>query len=120
VRWGLPANTRPEVLGLRLNMSSTVDGRAHVISLAGELDLTSCTAVETELRSAEAGHAERIVVDLSRLDFIDSTGIGLLVAAQRRSDEDSGRLRLIRSRSVDVDRLLELCGLDRSLPFTDN
>ena len=104
---------------MRLKMSSTMDGRSHLISLAGELDLDSCRAVETELRKAEAGQAERIVIDLSRLEFIDSTGLGLLVSAQRRSDADSGRLRLIRSHSVDVDRLLELCGLDRSLPFIE-
>jgi anti-anti-sigma factor len=104
---------------MRLKMRSSGDGASYHISLTGELDLHSCPAVEAELLLAETGYAERIVIDLSGLEFIDSTGIGLLVAAQRRSDEGSGRLRLIRSRSVDVDRLLELCGLDRSLPFIE-
>ena len=111
-----------ETLRLRagmLEIESLEAGDSHLISLAGELDLASCPALETELRSVETNGAARIVLDLSGLEFIDSTGIALLVAALRRSENDSGRLRFVRSRSEEVCRLLEICGLEGSLPYVD-
>jgi anti-sigma B factor antagonist len=90
-----------------------------LIALAGELDANSCPAVESELVDAESNGGQPVVVDLSMLTFIDSTGIALLVAALRRSNDGPGRLRFIPSRSEDVQRLLELCGLDSQLPYVE-
>jgi anti-sigma B factor antagonist len=101
----------------RLAMRSESTDGSHLIALSGELDMASCPALESELRRAEADGSERIVVDLRGLEFIDSTGIALLVDAARRSKQDSDRLRLVPSLSDDVRRLIELCGLDHSLPF---
>jgi anti-sigma B factor antagonist len=102
-----------------LEIQSLPGDTSHLIALRGELDLKGCPAVEAELHQVEAIGVERIVVDLSGLDFIDSTGIGVLVAAMRRSQLDGDRLRFVRSRSGDVCRLFELCGLEASLPFID-
>jgi anti-sigma B factor antagonist len=101
----------------RLEMHSVARGATHLITLAGELDAQGCPELDSELSRIESGDSERIVVDLSDLDFIDSTGIGLLVSAIRRSEQDSNRLRFVPSQSEDVQRLLELCGLDGHLPL---
>jgi anti-sigma B factor antagonist len=102
-----------------LEMRSAPSGGSHLITLSGELDLNNCRAVESELLRVEAGGAEQIVVDLGGVDFIDSNGIAMLIAAVRRSKEDSDRLRLVPSRSEDVQRLIEICGLDGRLPFIE-
>jgi anti-sigma B factor antagonist len=101
----------------RLEMQSVAQGTTHMITLAGELDARGSAELEAELVRVESGNYERIVVDLSEIDFIDSTGISLLVSAARRSEQDSERLRFIPSRSEHVRRLLELCGLNGHLPM---
>jgi anti-anti-sigma factor len=100
-------------------MRTFSDGSTQILLLSGELDAAACPGVESELLRVESESAPQIVVDLMDLSFIDSTGIALLVAAMRRSEQDSGRLRFIQSESKDVQRLLELCGLNAYLPFVE-
>jgi anti-sigma B factor antagonist len=102
----------------RLQIRTDQSGTTHFLILSGELDLSCCDAVEEELTRIESNGAEQIVLDLDAVDFIDSNGIALLVAALRR-DQGGRRVRFIPSRSEDVQRLLELCGLKRHFPFID-
>ena len=90
-------------------------GETHVIGLAGELDLGGAPRLEDELRRAEATDASSIVVDLQELEFIDSTGLRLLLMAAERS-RDSGRLTLIPG-PPQVQRVFELTDLVARLPF---
>ena len=85
--------TQPSKLG-SLGVRSEREGEAHIIELMGELDLDGAPRLEEALRDAEAGDASSIVVDLGGLDFIDSTGLRLLVMAAERSDH--GRFSLLR------------------------
>jgi anti-sigma B factor antagonist len=101
-------------------MQRAIEGATQLLVLRGELDADTCPRIEFELAQAEASDADRIVVDLSQVEFIDSTGIALLVAALRRSEQDSNRLRFVPSQSEDVQRLLELCGLDGHLPLAED
>ena len=66
----------------------------------------------------ECTDARTIILDLSRLTFIDSTGVQLLVAADARSRADSNRLRLLRG-PLAVHRVLQICALEDRLPFAD-
>lgn len=59
-----------------------------------------------------------MVVDLAKLEFLDSTGIALLVAALK--GQSAQRLSFLPSESSDVARLLALTGLDRRLGFAGN
>ncbi len=88
----------------------------HVIALSGELDLAGADRVTQELQRAEATDARRIVLDLSNLAFIDSSGISLIIAAEARSRMDGHRLVLIRG-PRSVHRVFELTGLAERLPF---
>jgi anti-sigma B factor antagonist len=101
-----------------LTVSSRRDGDVHTIALAGELDVATAERVEQELRRVEATDARSIVVDLSALAFMDSTGIRILVGADARSRADSERLALRRGPSA-VQRVIELSGLTDLLPFVD-
>jgi len=99
-----------------LSVRSRRDGDAHVVELIGELDLDGAPAVEEELLAAEATDAPSIVVDLGGLQFIDSTGIRLIVMAAER-DED-GRLTLRRG-TKQVQRVFEITDLVDRLPFAE-
>ena len=68
----------------QLQLRSQREGDVHTIALSGEMDLSNAGEVERELRQAETTDAQTIVVDLSRLQFMDSTGIRLLIAADAR------------------------------------
>jgi anti-sigma B factor antagonist len=78
-----------------------------VITLAGELDLASADQLEAVIRDTEETDIGWIVVDLSDVRFIDSTGLSVLLNAKKRSD---GRFRCIPSNHDAVTRLLELTG----------
>ena len=116
----IPEHLRPErIIELgQLQLRSQRDGDVHTIALDGEMDLSNAGEVERELRQAEATDAQLIVVDLSRLQFMDSTGIRLLIAADTRSRADSDRLRLTRPPAA-VARVLCIAGVDGLLPFDD-
>ena len=91
-------------------------GDPYVIALEGELDYANAGAVESELTLAEESAAKRIVLNLNRLAFIDSTGLRVLVIAKRRSDADADRLR-IRPGKDQVSRVMALTGIDSYLRF---
>ncbi len=107
--------TRTSKLG-SLALRSERDGDVHVIELSGELDLDGAPQLEEELRDVERSDAASIVVDLGGLDFIDSTGIRLLVLAAERVPE--GRFSLLRG-PRQVHRVFELTDLAERLPFAD-
>jgi anti-sigma B factor antagonist len=88
------------------------DGDARIVLLRGELDLASAPALEEALRRVESGSG-RLVVDLSELSFIDSTGIHLLLQAHLRT---AGRLSL-RPGPPEVQRVLSLTKVANRLSF---
>lgn len=96
-----------------------LDGAAHVVSLCGELDLANAATAEAELTAALAAVDARVIVDMSELEFIDSTGIALLVAALGRC-EDGRELRFVPSRSAAVNRVLDLTGVAARLPLQES
>jgi anti-sigma B factor antagonist len=102
----------------QLTLRSQRDDAVHTIALVGEMDLSNAAEVERELRHVEATDAGAIVIDLSGLAFMDSTGIRLLIAADARSRADSSRLRLTRP-PAQVLRVLCIAGVDELLPFDD-
>ena len=102
----------------QLTLRSHREGAVHTIALAGEMDLSNAGEVERELLRAEDTNASTIVIDLSELQFMDSTGIRLLIAADARSRADSCRLRLTRP-PAQVLRVLCIAGIDNLLPLDD-
>lgn len=107
--------TRTSKLG-SLALRSTREGDAQVIELIGELDLDGAPRLEEELLRVEATDVTSIVVDLGNLEFIDSTGIRLLVMAAERCAE--GRFSLLRG-PKQVHRVFEITDLADRLPFAD-
>ena len=77
------------------------------MSVYGELDLTTAPLLEDALERAAQTDAQRIVVDLADLSFIDSSGIRCLLTASQASREDGNRLRLKNPQRA-VQRVFEL------------
>jgi anti-sigma B factor antagonist len=86
-----------------------------VVELAGELDLGTAPTVEPSLL-AEVRARSGIVIDLTRLSFIDSSGIGTLIGAFRAAN-DGKRVHAVAASGSQVERVLRLVGLDRVLPM---
>jgi anti-sigma B factor antagonist len=89
-----------------------------VISVSGELDLASSPALEEELERVAKSDATVIVVDLAELEFMDSTGLSVLVRAHQRAEENGRRLGLVNG-SQQVQRLLTLTGVADRLTLAD-
>lgn len=94
-------------------------GRAITVSLSGELDMISAPALERAFARLPASQAEVILVDLRGLEFMDSTGLHLLVQAQQIAHEAGRRFALIRGREQ-VQRLFDLSGVAESLTIVDS
>ncbi|HWI07592.1 MAG TPA: STAS domain-containing protein [Solirubrobacteraceae bacterium] len=101
-----------------LTIRSVREGAVHTVALTRELDLLTADEVDRQLVRAEATDAESIVLDLSGLTFMDSTGVRLVVNANARSRADAGRLTLRRGQAA-VQRVMELSGVATLLPFED-
>ncbi|HEX3324913.1 MAG TPA: STAS domain-containing protein [Solirubrobacterales bacterium] len=110
------ASEQRDIADGTLEVRTAKDGDTYVISLCGELDLANAGTAETALEASLADDASNVVVDMRELEFIDSTGIALLVAALgHNGDED--RVRFIPSPAPAVTRVLELTGLAERLPL---
>jgi anti-sigma B factor antagonist len=111
---------RREISDGALVLRTERDGKRHRISLSGELDLANSATVETELETVLADGECELVVDMRELEFIDSTGIALLVATLGRDDPERPRVRFVPSAHTAVTRVLDLTGLGERLPLAES
>lgn len=85
--------------------------------MRGELDLSTAPELEAPLEEALENDEGSVLIDLSQCEFIDSTGIALLVRAwQRLESGENGRALVICSHNDQVRRVLEITGLELSIP----
>lgn len=97
--------------------SQESDG-SHVIAFAGELDLANAGTAESALEGSLTDASTPVIVDMRELEFIDSTGIALLVSTLSRN-ENGARVSFIPSDFPAVTRVLELTGLAERLPLAN-
>jgi anti-sigma B factor antagonist len=89
---------------------------AYVISLAGDADLYTAPELKEHLLRAIARNGKKIVVDLSRVTFIDSTSLSVLVQGERRLRPAGGRLGLVCS-DPSILKIFTITALDRIFPI---
>lgn len=95
-------------------MDDAEDGAAVTIALHGELDIAAAPQLREALLDVVNRPRVRVSVDLAGLEFIDSTGIGVMVGAWRRLEAQAGTLELINAKPRVADAI-QLVGLDRLL-----
>lgn len=93
------------------------DGRTQ-IALSGELDISSARRVEDELAAAQARSLELLVLDLRELEFMDSTGLRLIVRADEAARANGTRFVIVRGPEA-VQRVFKIVGLDDRLEMVD-
>lgn len=101
--------------------AAQLDDGLRVIAVRGELDLSTAADLEAPLEEAIAAGDAAVLIDLSKCEFIDSTGIALIVRAWQRLDADAdgegnGRVAVCCANDQ-VRRVLEITGLELSIPL---
>jgi anti-sigma B factor antagonist len=95
--------------------SAEVDG-VCVVAVRGELDLSTAPDLEGPLNAAVSGNGGSVLIDLTECEFIDSTGIALIVRAWQQLDQGAnGRLNIC-APNEQVRRVFDVSGLDQSIP----
>jgi len=95
---------------LNIDLKTEDGGDTLVFKLRGSLDLATAPTVRAALSEATEKGSHNLIVDLTQLEFLDSTGLGVLIGAQRRAAEHGGSFRLIVNNGP-ISRLLNITGL---------
>lgn len=98
--------------------SENRDGLVYV-ALRGELDLSTVAKVQDELRRAEASAPPLVVLDLSKLTFLDSTGLRCVITADERAREQGRRFVIVRGPDP-VQRVFSITRLEEHLEIVDD
>jgi anti-sigma B factor antagonist len=89
------------------------DGTA-VVEVAGEIHVSTASQFGEHLKGVERDGCQALVLDLTAVEFIDSTGLGVLITSGRRLSRAGGRMAIVCANPT-VLRLFEITGTDRTL-----
>jgi anti-sigma B factor antagonist len=87
-----------------------------VVSIYGELDVATAPSLREQLIGLVGDGSTKLVLDLEGVDFLDSTGLGVIVSALKRARTNGGDLRLVCTQAR-IRRLFEITGLDKAVPL---
>ena len=104
---------------MALNTDVTSAGDAVTVAFTGELDISRAEEVERELEQIEAGGPGLIVFDLRGLEFLDSTGLRLILGADSRGRREGRRVVIVPGPET-VHRVFRITLLDRRLEFAES
>ena len=90
-----------------------------VVTLSGQLDVATAPDLRQALQEAQYAGADRVVVDLADLQFLDSFGLGVLVGGLRRARLHGGRLVLAGANDR-IRQILEVTGLDTTFHLAED
>lgn len=90
----------------------------HTLTLSGELDIATADQLTAELDSADPASGSRLVIDLSAVSFMDSTGLRVLIAANRAAEVGEFELVVVTGDSP-ARRVLELTRMDEHMRVVD-
>jgi anti-sigma B factor antagonist len=110
------AEQRTQPGQLHVDVSHT--DRQVVVTLRGDVDVYSSAQLRDELTALIDAEGGSIVVDLAGLDFLDSTGLGVLVGAQKRVVQGGGQL-VLRAPRPGARKVFEITGLDKIFVVED-
>jgi anti-sigma B factor antagonist len=82
----------------------------------GELDLYTAPHLREAVLGLDAGPSPHVAIDLSEVGFIDSSGLGAIIACLKHVREQAGELALVTPEASPLTKLLALTGLDAAVP----
>jgi len=104
-------------MALGTTITQTGDG-VVTVAFSGELDISRADEVERELEQIESGKPTTLVFDLRGLDFLDSTGLRIILGADSRARREGRRVSIVPGPER-VHRVFRITLLDRRLEFAD-
>lgn len=99
---------------MHLQVSRSTVGEATVIAAVGELDLHTAPELDAALKAATGSQTKLLVVDLSGVDFMDSTGLSTIVSAIAASRTYNGEVRVVTATDK-ILKLFTLTGVDQQV-----
>ena len=100
------------------NVETTEAENATHVKLSGDLDLSTAKRAEEAIEAAERSGAATVVVDLRGLSFMDSTGLRVIVSADKRARRSNKRVVIVQG-PAPVRRVFEITRLDERLDIVD-
>jgi anti-sigma B factor antagonist len=99
-----------------LDVSTREEAGRVIVAAIGEVDVFTAPKLDAELSRLTADGRTDLVVDLSRVDFLDSTGLSVLVKALKRVREADGSLDVVVT-AERVAKVFRITGLDKLIPI---
>lgn len=104
---------------MELEIRTKQDDKVCTLVLEGEVDVYTAPRLKEELVSLISAGCTHLIVDLEKVAFIDSSGLGVLVSALRRAREKDGAVRIVCTRES-ILKIFRITGLDKVFPiFSD-
>lgn len=104
---------------MELTLSSREVGDRTVIEVGGEVDVYTAPKLDAEITSIVGSGKSHIIVDLSGVEFLDSTGLGVLVKGLKHAKEAGGSLAVVAT-SDRIIKVFRITGLDSAIPLHDS
>lgn len=101
-------------------ISEELEGGIRAFTVRGELDMSTAPELERGLERALADPAASIIVDLTECEFIDSTGIALIVRSWQQVEGEGERGLALCTQNHQVRRLLKITGVEGSIPMHES
>jgi anti-anti-sigma factor len=99
-----------------LTVSVSTNGTSAIVTVAGEIDVDSATAVRDRLFECVEQGSTKLVIDCSELDFCDSTGLNAFLAGRLRAQAAGGAVHLVGVQPA-VARVFEITGAVQGFTF---
>lgn len=101
---------------MELSVTSRQEGDRTVISVAGEIDVYTAPSLRERLNELVASGHYDLVVDMEGVEFLDSTGLGVLVGGLKRVRSHDGSLRLVCAQEK-ILKVFRITGLTKVFPI---
>ena len=101
---------------MNLDLETSKKGDVAIISLRGEIDVYTAPRLRQALIDLVEGGSKDIVVDMDKVDFLDSTGLGVLVGGLKRVRAHDGSLRLVCTQER-ILKIFRITGLTKVFPI---
>ena len=97
-------------------VSEQTDNGTTVVAVAGELDVLSAPQLDAELTRLLASGSSPVVLDLAGVDFMDSTGLGVIIKSYKTAKEADRGFSVVAASEND-EKVFRITGIDKALPL---
>ena len=114
--YGCTSSARETGERMDLDLNVRKDGDHSVLEVAGEIDVYTAPKLREQLIELVSDGSYHIVVDLEKVDFLDSTGLGVLVGGLKRVKDRDGEMKLVANQER-ILKIFDITGLSKVFPM---